>query len=189
MAESEVEREKVIRFFDENLSTLLDDKRRGRMVVIQQRTHQADLTVHLLAKDGSTISITSAPIASIRPRPVWVPEKNDSATPRPLLPVQTRSSQCASGNRANSVSYERRTSAMPPPGACHSVRPARPRRGNRPPRPRYRTDRPEILSGPKERTTRGRVCARVRMLIWSQVSRRLELVSSYSFCLRRCPLS
>jgi hypothetical protein len=41
-------------FFDETLSTRLDDKRRGRIVVIQQRTHQADLTGHLLQQGGWT---------------------------------------------------------------------------------------------------------------------------------------
>jgi predicted phage terminase large subunit-like protein len=55
MAESETERRNVIRFFDETLSTRLDDKRRGRMVVIQQRTHQADLTGHLLEQGGWTL--------------------------------------------------------------------------------------------------------------------------------------
>ena len=54
MAESEAERETVNRFFDETLSTRLDDKRRGRIVVIQQRTHQADLTGHLLEQGGWT---------------------------------------------------------------------------------------------------------------------------------------
>ena len=55
MAESEAERRNVIRFFDETLSTRLDDKRSGRMVVIQQRTHQADLTGHLLEQGGWTL--------------------------------------------------------------------------------------------------------------------------------------
>jgi predicted phage terminase large subunit-like protein len=55
MAESEAERRNVIRFFDETLSTRLDDKRRGRIVVIQQRTHQADLTGHLLEQGGWTL--------------------------------------------------------------------------------------------------------------------------------------
>jgi predicted phage terminase large subunit-like protein len=55
MAESETERRNVIRFFDETLSTRLDDKRRGRIVVIQQRTHQADLTGHLLEQGGWTL--------------------------------------------------------------------------------------------------------------------------------------
>jgi predicted phage terminase large subunit-like protein len=54
MAESAAERETVNRFFDETLSTRLDDKRLGRMVVIQQRTHQADLTGHLLEQGGWT---------------------------------------------------------------------------------------------------------------------------------------
>ncbi len=46
-------------------------------------------------------------------RVLRVPWNNDSATPRPLLPVHTRRSQRPSGNTANSVSYERRTSARP----------------------------------------------------------------------------
>jgi len=52
MSDSVAERERVIRFFDETLSTRLDDKRRGRIVVIQQRTHQADLTGLLLEQGG-----------------------------------------------------------------------------------------------------------------------------------------
>lgn len=54
MSESKAEREQVTRFFDETLSTRLDDKRRGRMVVIQQRTHRTDLTGHLLEQGGWT---------------------------------------------------------------------------------------------------------------------------------------
>ena len=52
MAESPVERQNVDRFFDETLFTRLDDKERGRIVVIQQRTHMADLTGHLLEQGG-----------------------------------------------------------------------------------------------------------------------------------------
>jgi predicted phage terminase large subunit-like protein len=52
MAESAAARETVNRFFDETLASRLDDKRRGRIVVIQQRTHQADLTGHLLERGG-----------------------------------------------------------------------------------------------------------------------------------------
>ena len=54
MAESAAARETVNRFFDETLASRLDDKRRGRIVVIQQRTHQADLTGHLLERGGWT---------------------------------------------------------------------------------------------------------------------------------------
>jgi hypothetical protein len=54
MAESTAERRNVLRFFDETLSTRLDSKRHGRILVIQQRTHQADLTGHLLEQGGWT---------------------------------------------------------------------------------------------------------------------------------------
>ena len=57
MAESEAERRNVIRFFDETLSTRLDDKRLGRIVVVQQRTHQADLTGHLLEQGGIDVAV------------------------------------------------------------------------------------------------------------------------------------
>jgi len=53
-ANSDVEREGAIRWFDETFSTRLDDKRAGRIVVIEQRTHEADLTGHLLAQGGWT---------------------------------------------------------------------------------------------------------------------------------------
>ncbi len=51
-ANSDVERENAIRWFDETFSTRLDDKRLGRIVVIEQRTHMQDLTGHLLAEPG-----------------------------------------------------------------------------------------------------------------------------------------
>lgn len=49
---SDVERENAIRWFDETFSTRLDDKRLGRIVVIEQRTHTQDLSGHLLAQHG-----------------------------------------------------------------------------------------------------------------------------------------
>ncbi|MFZ2064326.1 MAG: hypothetical protein WAU82_25190 [Candidatus Binatus sp.] len=51
-ASSDLEREAAIRWFDETYSTRLDNKRAGRMLVIEQRTHQADLAGHLLAQGG-----------------------------------------------------------------------------------------------------------------------------------------
>lgn len=53
-ANSDAERKGAIRWFDETYSTRLDDKRVGRIVVIEQRTHAADLTAHLLAQGGWT---------------------------------------------------------------------------------------------------------------------------------------
>lgn len=53
-ANSDTEREGAIRWFDETLGSRLDDKRTGRIIVIEQRTHQADLSGHLLAQGGWT---------------------------------------------------------------------------------------------------------------------------------------
>ncbi|MBV9017503.1 MAG: phage terminase large subunit [Alphaproteobacteria bacterium] len=52
MAESDAERTTAIRWFDETLGSRLDDKKTGRVVVIEQRTHQTDLSGHLLAQGG-----------------------------------------------------------------------------------------------------------------------------------------
>ena len=43
-AESDAQRETAIRYFTHTLSTRLDDKRRGAMVVVMQRLHEEDLT-------------------------------------------------------------------------------------------------------------------------------------------------
>ena len=47
-AESEAERTSGIRWYDENYSTRLDDKKKGQIIAVEQRTHLADLTGHLL---------------------------------------------------------------------------------------------------------------------------------------------
>jgi predicted phage terminase large subunit-like protein len=52
MAESDAERTSAIRWFDETLGSRLDDKKTGRVICIEQRTHQADLSGHLLAQGG-----------------------------------------------------------------------------------------------------------------------------------------
>src|SRR5262245_47519573 len=51
-ANSDVERENGIRWFDESFCTRLDDQRTGRIIVIEQRTHMADLTGHWLMQGG-----------------------------------------------------------------------------------------------------------------------------------------
>ena len=51
-ADSDIERARAIRWFDETFSTRLDDKKTGRQIIIEQRTHAADLTGHLLAERG-----------------------------------------------------------------------------------------------------------------------------------------
>ncbi|MGD0076081.1 MAG: hypothetical protein ABSD31_17330 [Candidatus Binataceae bacterium] len=51
-ANSDALRSSSIRWFDETFSTRLDDKRSGRVIIIEQRTHVNDLTGHLLAEPG-----------------------------------------------------------------------------------------------------------------------------------------
>jgi len=53
-AESETERASAVRWFDQQLSTRLNDPKTGAMVVIMQRLHERDLTGHLLADAGWT---------------------------------------------------------------------------------------------------------------------------------------
>ncbi|HLZ46569.1 MAG TPA: phage terminase large subunit [Gemmatimonadales bacterium] len=51
---SETERETALRWFDQQLSTRLNDPATGAIVVIMQRLHQADLTGHLLEEGDWT---------------------------------------------------------------------------------------------------------------------------------------
>lgn len=47
-AESKVERQKAIDFFDRTLTRRLDDKKKGAIVVVMQRLHQQDLTARVV---------------------------------------------------------------------------------------------------------------------------------------------
>lgn len=50
MAASEAERKNAIKYFDETLTTRLDNPDRGLFIIIMQRLHEEDLTGHLLKK-------------------------------------------------------------------------------------------------------------------------------------------
>ena len=51
-ANSDALRSSSLRWFDETFSTRLDDKRSGRLIIIEQRTHIQDLSGHVLAEPG-----------------------------------------------------------------------------------------------------------------------------------------
>lgn len=51
-AASNAERETVKRYFDSTLYPRLDSKRDGKIIVVMQRLHEADLTGHLLEQGG-----------------------------------------------------------------------------------------------------------------------------------------
>lgn len=49
-AQSDIQRETAITFFDQTLSTRLDNKKTGAIVVVMQRLHEKDLSGHLLER-------------------------------------------------------------------------------------------------------------------------------------------
>lgn len=51
-AQSDVQREAAITFFDQTLSTRLDNKKAGAIVVVMQRLHERDLSGHILDRGG-----------------------------------------------------------------------------------------------------------------------------------------
>lgn len=51
-ASSKTERAQANQWFDQTFSTRLDDKQKGRIVIVMQRLHPEDLSGHLLAKGG-----------------------------------------------------------------------------------------------------------------------------------------
>lgn len=51
-AASRTSREQAAQWFDQTFSTRLNDKKRGRIVVVMQRLHADDLSGHLLARGG-----------------------------------------------------------------------------------------------------------------------------------------
>jgi len=59
-AMNEGERQAVNAWFDHTFSTRLDDKKRGAMVLVMQRLHEADVTAHLLNKGGWTSVVLPA---------------------------------------------------------------------------------------------------------------------------------
>ena len=51
---SEVERQRTIELFDSSLSSRLNDVAKGKILLVQQRLHEGDLSGHLLARGGYT---------------------------------------------------------------------------------------------------------------------------------------
>lgn len=56
-AESEVERQNAIDWWDEEMSTRLNDILTGGLAIIMQRLHEKDLTGHVLAKDAGYVHL------------------------------------------------------------------------------------------------------------------------------------
>ncbi|WP_372053779.1 phage terminase large subunit [Tistrella mobilis] len=65
-ARSTALREAALTWFDQTFSTRLNDKRRGAMIVVMQRLHEADLSGHLLARGGWTHLSLPAEVESVQ---------------------------------------------------------------------------------------------------------------------------
>ncbi|MGE0652273.1 MAG: phage terminase large subunit, partial [Alphaproteobacteria bacterium] len=89
-ASSAAERQKVKDWFDQTMSTRLDDKKRGAILVIMQRVHEDDLIGHLLGKGGwellklpaiaterETIAVGKNKFHTRQPGDVLHPERED----------------------------------------------------------------------------------------------------------------
>lgn len=54
---SEIKRLAVLRWWDEAMSTRLNDQRTGAKIIVMQRLHEKDLSGHVLAKDNSYVHL------------------------------------------------------------------------------------------------------------------------------------
>lgn len=55
--ESEAKREGVLQWWDESMSTRLNDERTGAKVIVMQRLHEADLSGHVLSEDRGYVHL------------------------------------------------------------------------------------------------------------------------------------
>lgn len=69
-AASRTSREQAMRWFDQTFSTRLNDKKRGRIIVVMQRLHTEDLSGHLLERGGW--EHLSLPARSERPQHFFI---------------------------------------------------------------------------------------------------------------------
>src|SRR3954452_10285588 len=90
-ADSDTVRERTLRFFDESMSTRLNDPKTGRFIVIAQRVHERDLSGHILAKEmGWTHLCLPAKYEPKHPYPLIssVPRQTMPKPGQPLLGPQ-----------------------------------------------------------------------------------------------------
>lgn len=72
-AESDVQREKALLWFDQTFMSRLNHKKKGAVVVVMQRLHPDDLTGHLLAKPGQNWTQLELPAIAKRRELFFVP--------------------------------------------------------------------------------------------------------------------
>ncbi len=115
-AQSDIQRETAITFFDQTLSTRLDNKRTGAIVVVMQRLHEKDLSGHLLERgdyvylrlpaEAETRTIIHLPISG---RSI-VRGEGDLLWPEREGPIELAAQKKAMGSYAYAGQYQQRPS-------------------------------------------------------------------------------
>jgi predicted phage terminase large subunit-like protein len=111
-AESDVEREKTVDTFDSTLTTRLDDKKTGAMILVMQRLHERDLTGHLLKKGGweHLCLPAEAPTRSVITFPISgkevVREEGEILHPEREGPVELAAQKVALGSYGYAGQYD-----------------------------------------------------------------------------------
>ena len=120
-ASSETERNSANSFFDQTLSTRLDDKKHNPIVIVGQRVHLDDLCGHVLERSGESWTVVKLPATEERRTVVYFPRSGRKSSGSRVCPsgrpVRVRSSWPALG-----ASWE----APPmPPSTSRTRRPPR----------------------------------------------------------------
>lgn len=116
-AESEAEREKAHKAFDTTFSSRLNDKKKGAFVVVEQRTHEQDLTGHLLEKGGWVhLSLPAvAPARAVISYPLskveMVREPGDILNPKREGPKELEKQKRDSGSRTYEAQWQQNPSS------------------------------------------------------------------------------
>lgn len=82
---SEAHRNKVKAYYDQELFTRLNDKKRGQIIVVMQRLHQDDLVGHILERGDWTVS--RIPVKAIEPEAYRLGPHPAQVFPRPAQDI------------------------------------------------------------------------------------------------------
>ena len=86
-AASEVERNAANSFFDQTLSTRLDDKKHNPIVIVGQRVHLDDLCGHVLERSGESWTVVKLPATEERRTVVCFPRSGREVIREPGVPL------------------------------------------------------------------------------------------------------
>jgi predicted phage terminase large subunit-like protein len=118
-AESELQRETAHDFFDKTLSTRLDDKTNGAIVVVEQRLHKKDLTGHILETQPGVYEHVVLPAVAEKKTIIVFPNSKRTVirevgavlSPKQETSEQIQKQKTAMGTRAFMAQYQQNPSS------------------------------------------------------------------------------